>query len=131
MKDFGKAPKCCWVASASAFGALMLCLGIANMSSGAEVPGPMLLAHNLVDRVEAKKRSCWQQCGRLCRGRARRSACGVCLRECNAKEKYAMSMQSSAKARREPPPDPPFAFGIWNPFFSGGTASAESTHEAL
>jgi Phasin protein len=42
-----------------------------------------------------------------------------------------MSMQSSVKARRESPTDPPFVFGIWNPFFIGATASDESTHEAL
>jgi len=41
-----------------------------------------------------------------------------------------MSMQSSAKERRESP-DPPSAFGIWKPFFIGATASDESPHDAL
>jgi hypothetical protein len=38
----------------SSFGALMLCWGIANKSSGAELPGPMFFAHSLVDRVSAE-----------------------------------------------------------------------------
>ena len=47
--------------------------------------------------VEAKQQSCWRQCARYCRGRARRHACKPCVRECEARSARS-SAQDEARA---------------------------------
>jgi hypothetical protein len=45
----------------------------------------------------AKQQSCWRQCARYCRGRARRHACKPCVRECEARSARS-SAQDEARA---------------------------------
>jgi hypothetical protein len=74
-----------------ACGAVAL-LSISIATARAEMPASMFSAQSPVAQVEARNRSCWRRCGRSCRGRDRRSACAVCMREC---ESWMLESKSS------------------------------------
>jgi Ketopantoate reductase PanE/ApbA C terminal len=70
-------------------GALILQMGIASGTSGAERPPLFPSTRSPIVDVELKNQGCWRWCGRSCRGRDRRRTCAICIRECKLQKANA------------------------------------------